>query len=119
MKASHMFSTLSRLAPLGLVLAAGLSLAQASSKPAVPPGANPIVTKKPQTCSDQCQVLEKACSNPCDKAKRPTAKTACKANCDQIVAACEGSCKEKGRIDADYMKEHIKPPKAPAAPRTK
>lgn len=108
---SHLFRT----AALGLLLAAGLSSAQAKKKAAPPTPPKPVLTKAPKTCADQCEAIEKICSDPCNDIKgNDSAKSACKTNCKQVSDACSGSCKEKGKVDAQYMMERITPPKAPA-----
>jgi hypothetical protein len=98
---------------VGVLLGAGLAFAKAPKTPSPPPA--PPAKKAPQTCDDQCEFLETSCTDPCKKMKKGSAqaKAACSANCQQIAKACYGSCKEKGRIDGQYIMEHIRPPKAP------
>jgi hypothetical protein len=92
-----------RITLLGLLLSAGLSVA-----------AEPrAVASEAATCEEQCKALDEACSNPC-KDIRGGARAACSAQCKQLGNACKGSCREKGEIDAQYMLERIKPPKAPS-----
>jgi hypothetical protein len=98
---------------VGVLLGAGLAMAK--PKPTTQPPPPPVTKEMPKTCEDQCALMEKTCSDPCKKIKKGSAqaKQACSANCDQMAVACSGSCREKGRIDAQYIMEHIKPPKAP------
>ncbi|PTL82221.1 hypothetical protein [Vitiosangium sp. GDMCC 1.1324] len=112
---SHLFRT----AALGLLLAAGLSSAQAKKKATPPKAPKPVLTKAPKTCADQCEAIETICSDPCNDIKGNDAKSACKASCKDVADACSGSCKAKGKVDAQYMMERITPPKAPAGVKVK
>lgn len=120
MRGSSVSASLFRTAALGLLLAASLATAQSKKKAAPPPPPKPVLTKAPKTCADQCEALQTVCTKPCEDSKGSAqAKTACKANCQQMVDACSGSCKTKGKVDSQYMMEHIKPPKAPAGTKVK
>jgi len=104
-----------RIAALGVLLAASVAMAQSKKmKEAKAQTPKPVISEKdkPKTCSDQCDLMEKFCVDPCKKgaAENKAAQKACEQNCQQVVAACEGSCKEKGRLDKQYMMEHMKPP---------
>lgn len=116
MRGTNVYATAIRTAVLGLLLSAGLVFAQApkKKKEETQPPPKPIITKAPKTCAEQCEFIDKICSSPCDDIKdNANAKASCKADCGQMAAVCEGSCKEKGKVDAQYMMEHIKPPKPP------
>jgi len=116
-----MNSLLIRTLALCLGLSAGGAFAAPTKKEAAkPPTATPPkITKVPETCQEQCDLLAQMCTDPCAKSKMPQAKAACEANCDKMVIACDGSCREKGRIDGQYMKEHIKMPKPPPGVKVK
>ena len=105
-----MNSLLLRTAMLCLGLSAGWSLAAPPKKDAVKPLTK--ITKAPQTCAEQCDLLAQFCTEPCASNKMPKAKAMCEANCDKLIVACDGSCREKGRIDAQYMKDHVPMPQA-------
>ncbi|ATB29466.1 hypothetical protein [Melittangium boletus] len=109
-----MNSLLVRTLALCVGISAGWALAGPTKKDAPKPPPPPKITKAPETCKEQCDLLAQMCTEPCAKHnKMPQAKAACESNCDKMVIACDGSCREKGRIDAQYMKEHIKPPQMP------
>ena len=104
-----------RIIALGALLLAGGALAEGKKKAeAKPEVVKPTVTAadKPKTCADQCMVMEKMLLEPCKKGAGASkrAQQACASNTNQMVEACYGSCKEKGRIDKQYMMEHVKPP---------
>lgn len=117
MRKTTVIATTFRSVSLAVLLAAGLASAQApkKKKEAAPQPSKPLVTKAPKTCSDQCAIIEDVCADPCKEIKdNAQAKQACAANCKQMADACSGSCKNKGKLDAQYMMENIKPPKAPS-----
>jgi hypothetical protein len=70
---------------------------------------------KPKTCEDKCDFMEKESTGeetPMVKGK-PVSKAAKKAmdkNMKEMAKVCRDSCFAKGKIDKDYMKEHM--PKA-------
>lgn len=110
-----------RIIALSVLLASGGALAQGSPKhltekqkkqmPNIPE--SPLTeADKPKTCADQCKVLEKVMVEPCKKGAgtNKQAQQKCQENSKQVVDACYGSCKEKGRVDKQYVMEHIKPP---------
>ncbi len=101
-----------------LALCVGLSAGWAfaapkKDKPSIQPTPAPKITKRPTTCKDQCDLMAQMCAQPCADPKRKNSKAQCEKSCDKMVAACDGSCQEKGRIDAKYMKDHLKPPSMP------
>jgi hypothetical protein len=106
-----------RLLALCLGLSTGWALAAPKKDTAKTPA--PKITKKPETCKEQCDLISESCMAPCEKATKPQAKTMCRNNCDQMIMACDGSCRDKGHIDSQYMKEHIKAPKAPPGVKVK
>lgn len=104
-----------RIIALSALLVAGGALAEGKKKAAAQPEAiKPPVTAadKPKTCADQCKVMEKMLLEPCKKGAGASqrAQQSCASQTRQMVDACNGSCKEKGRIDKQYMMEHVKPP---------
>lgn len=110
-----------RVITLSMLLASGGALAQQSQgtaskkqKPQVPniPESPLTEADRPKTCDDQCRVLEKIMVDPCKKGAgtNKQAQQMCEKNSKQVVDACYGSCKEKGRVDKQYVMEHIKPP---------
>jgi hypothetical protein len=122
MRGKAVFAPTLRSVTLGVLLAAGLASAQTpkKKKEAAPQPPKPLVTKAPKTCADQCEIIDKVCAEPCKDIKgNPDAKRACEANCKQMADACNGSCKSKGKMDAQYMMENIKPPKAPPGVKVK
>ncbi len=70
---------------------------------------------KPKTCEDKCDFMEKEATGeetPTVRGK-PVSKEAKKAiakNMKEMAKVCRDSCASKGKIDKDYMKEHM--PKA-------
>ena len=86
---------------LTLALSAGDGSKKAPKAPA--PGA---------ACTDQCEQLSAMCTQGCaiPGAKRTVGKDPCKESCDQISSTCKGSCREKGTIDEEYMRTHMKLP---------
>lgn len=109
-----------RIIALSALLASGAALAQHAKQPtakqqkqmpAIPE--SPLTeADKPKTCDDQCKVLEKIMTDPCKKGagSNKQAQQMCEKNSKQMVDACYGSCREKGRVDKQYVMEHIKPP---------
>jgi len=72
--------------------------------------------KAPRTCDDQCEVMKKSMTEHCGAlaAKgKPAGVKPCKEHSDDMVKLCEDSCRDKGKIDGEYMKEHVKKPHAP------
>ncbi|HYH94531.1 hypothetical protein [Hyalangium sp.] len=105
-----------RIIALSVLLAAGGSLAEDKNqkRPPKPDLPKPVMTaaQKPETCSDQCKLMETAMVEPCKKGagKSKSAQKSCEKRAQKMVDVCYGSCAEKGRIDKQYMLERIKPP---------
>jgi hypothetical protein len=104
-----------RIVALSALLLAGGALAEGKKKAAAQPESVSVPISeadKPKTCADQCQLMEKMLLDPCKKGAgtNKRAQQSCANSTKQMVDACHGSCKEKGRIDKQYIMEHIKPP---------
>lgn len=71
--------------------------------------------KPPKTCSEECDVIERVMKMQCEKMtkKKPTNAKGCKNREDDMVKSCRDSCAAKGKIDKEYMKQHMKKPQAP------
>jgi hypothetical protein len=115
-----------RIAALSVLLAASLAGAQTKkqkeeAKKAVANAPKPIITAadRPKTCPDQCALMKKMILDNCKKGagENKGAQKRCESTIDNMVDACEGSCREKGRLDKQYMMEHIKPPGGMKVPK--
>jgi hypothetical protein len=95
-------------------LTAGWAVAAPPTKDAAPPPSFPLnITRLPETCPEQCELMSRLCTQPCGDSKVKRAKAFCESNCRELVSACSGSCQDKGYIDGQYMKDHIKMPQLP------
>lgn len=71
--------------------------------------------KMPKGCSDRCEVMKKVMEQQCEQQgkKKPQMVKNCKTQHDKVVAICEDSCAHTGKIDKNYIKQHMPKPQAP------
>jgi hypothetical protein len=72
--------------------------------------------KPPRTCDDQCEMMKKVLADGCKKklgSKGASAVKKCEDRQQQTNDLCAASCRDKGKVDAEYIKTHFKKPKAP------
>jgi len=71
----------------------------------------------PKTCNDRCDFMKKSMKTSCDNLRKtnPAAGQRCGQSTGDIVKTCYASCSSKGKIDPEYMKNHVKMPKQGSA----
>ena len=78
--------------------------------------------KGPRTCADECDLIDKAMKDNCDQhyqGKPAKELRQCKGRGKDMVKTCRDSCRDKGRVDPQYLKSHLKKPQSPYGGRSR